>query len=395
MRKNTRFLFLIIGCLFFAAFSSFYSASWNRISLYVVLPISFVLCFIENGASPRTNKYVHLLWALFAWVMVTVLYATRSDYALRELRQIMGVFLVSFVFGVVAKKKGNVPWLYLVYFVLYLSVWNYARNNILGEITFGEDRLNDDKLNANMLAYYTFFISFASFILGEIIKKNWLKKTCMVLFFLSIPLSFLVAIYTASRQVFVIQIPLISVLLYYRYFRSTKGIYRLLFIISVIAISAYAIPKAQVIYENSFLRFRNEQTSIEGVRGQLLIDSFNVGMRHFFTGVGAGNYAYYSFDGHFSHNTFLELFANTGIVGMMLFIVLLASYLKTQFRRLRTTGDHMYFYFFWFGIVYALACMFYVYYPKMWLMGFFILVASHSETYYKNSIIQRQAGLIS
>lgn len=386
MGKNFFVYVVIIACLYFAAFSSFYNDSFLRLSLYVVLPFSFLLCFFENGSSIKTNQYVHLLWGLFAWIAFTALYAAKTDYALREMNQILGVILISYVFGVTAKKKDMIPWLYIVYIVLYMSVWNYARNNILGDITFGEDRLDDDKLNANMMAYYTFYVTFALFMLGEIVKKEWIAKLFRVLFILTIPLSFLVAIYTASRQVFVIQIPLVAVLMYRRYFISSIRTYKVVFILAVIALSIYAIPRAQSIYENSLLRYRNEQTTLEdGTRTKLMIDSFKVGMNHFFTGVGAGNYSAYSFDGHFSHNTYLELFANNGIIGIVLFIVLMAKFIKTQYRRYKATKDKMYFYFFWFGIMFALDCMFYVFYPKIWLMGFFLLVASHSEHYFNSN----------
>lgn len=386
MSKKTLIYFLIVFCLLFSSFSSFFSDSLNKISLYVILPFTFLLCFINNGGSFKTNRYIHLLWILFVWVAFTALYATYTDSALRELKQILGVVLISYIFGVASKEKEVIPWLYIVYIVLYLSMWIYARNYILDEITFGEDRLDDDKLNANMMAYYTFYITFVFFILGEVLKKKWLHRLFRVFFLLTIPLSFLVAIYTASRQVFVIQIPLIAVLMYSRYFSNKKDIYKIIFIIGVIALSIYAIPKAQSIYENSLLRYRNDETTINNVRTQLMIDALNVGFHHFFTGVGAGNYSSYSFDGHFSHNTYLELFANTGILGMILFIILMVRYIKTQYRRYKTSNDKMYFYFFWFGVMFALDCMFYVFYPKIWLMGFFLLVVSHSERYFNNKI---------
>ena len=384
---------LIVACLYFAAFSSYYSVSLNSLSLYVVLPFSFLLSIFANGVSLKTNNYIHLLWGLFAWIAFTALYAVRTDYALRELNQILGVILISFVYGVSAKKSEIVPWLYIVYIVLYLSIWYYASRNILGDITFGENRLDDDRLNANMVAYYTFYVTFALFVLGEIVNKDWLAKVFKVLFFLTIPLSFYVAVFTASRQVFVIQIPLIAVLIYERYMKQSKRGYKFLFVLAVVALSVYAIPKAQSIYENSFLRYRNEQFNVNNVRIKLIADALKVGFEHFFTGVGAGNYSIYSFDGHFAHNTYLELFANCGILGIVLFLIIIIRFIKNQLKRYKTTGDKMYFYFFWFGVMYALDCMVYVFYPKIWLMGFFLLVASHSETYYKNHLYNYEKSI--
>lgn len=383
MGKKQSFLFLIIFCVLFAAFASFYSEQLNRISLYIILPFAFLLSFFKNNLTLRTNRYVVILWCLFALIAFSALYATYLDRATRELKQILGVILISFVFAVNCRDRKAIPWLYFVYFMLYISVWYYAKNNILEDITFGEDRLDDNKLNANMMAYYTFYLTFAVFMLGEIIQKPGIQKMMRLVFFLTIPLSFIVAIYTASRQVFVIQIPLISILLYLRYLKQSKRYQKAFFILAVIAVSLIAIPVMMGVYENSLLQYRNEKEITTDIRVKLFRDALKVGFQHFFTGVGAGNYAAYSFDGHFAHNTFLELFANNGILGVSLFIYLMVKYLRLQYRRFKSSSDKMFLYFFWFGIMFSLDCMFYVMYSKIWLMGFFILVASHSEQYYQ------------
>ena len=387
--------FVIIFCVWFAAFARYYSEYLNGMSLRVVLPIALVFSVLKSNLSFKTNKYIYILYVLFALVAFSALYATHMAQAITELRRIFGVILISLIFGLNCKDNKMIPWLYCAYFMIYASIWYYAKKNIIDDIDFGVDRLDDDILNANAVAYYTFYVTFTIFVLGEIIKNSFLKTSMKVLFLLTIPLSVLVAIYTASRQVFAIQVPLIGFLLYFRYFTKVKKYKKVLFILGVVIVSFYAIPLVQSTYEDSLLSVRNEEEYGNDIRIELAKDSFKVGCQHFFTGVGAGNYSTYSFDGHFSHNTYLELFANNGIFGLLIFVYLMVSFIVKQYRRYRETNIKMFLYFFWFGIMYSIDCMFYVMYCRIWLMGFFILVASHSETYYNSlpedlSTIQHQ-----
>ena len=46
---------LIIACLYFAAFSSFYNDSLLQLSLYVILPFSFILCFSSAVGTFRVD----------------------------------------------------------------------------------------------------------------------------------------------------------------------------------------------------------------------------------------------------------------------------------------------------------------------------------------------------
>ncbi len=385
MNNKSVFYIVSIACVFFAAFGSFYSSEWNRWGLYYALPVACILSFIINEGSIIANKHVTRLWGLLLWVTISVPFAKYTNLAIRELHQVLGVLLISFLFGTLSKNKKAIPWLYFTYIILYLSVWYYARQNILFDISFGEDRLDDDRLNANMLAYYTFFITFLVFVLGEILHGPFIRKVFRYLFFLIIPLTFWVAMFTASRQVFIIQIPFISVLLYWRYLKTAKSIYKVLFIVAAIIGLIVLFPLADSLYQGSLLQRRNSRAVENDVRIKLIVDSFWVGINHFFTGVGAGNYPAYSFDGHFSHNTFLELFANNGIVGLVLIIRIYVSFIRDQFSRFKESRDSMFLYFGVFGLFFLIDSMFYVFYSKIWLMGFFILVMSHSEMYYKES----------
>lgn len=372
--------YLFVAGIWFSAFAGLLPVVINKIALYLVVPAPFLLTLLSEK-SLTSNKYMNLLTVLYLWILLSLLWATDIDYAMVQVKQILGSFLLCFIFSQKAKYQKFLPWLYLSFIVLLIGDWYYAYNNMFDVIEFGVDRLNDDKLNANTLGYHTFYATFAIFILGEWNQRY--KRLFRVLFIIMIPLSFMTAMYTASRQILLIQIPLIILLLYGRYFKSVRASLKIITLIVTLLVSLILTPRVMNLYEGSSLQERNEIEVKDDVRVQLMLDAFEVGNRNFPLGVGANNYILHSYNQHISHNTYLELYANEGIIGVLLYIIMLYLFLKTQWRRYRCTRDMMYFYFFIAGIIFAIDGFFYVFYPHLWLISFFILVASHSEAYYK------------
>ena len=372
--------YLFVGGIWFSAFAGLLPEAINKVALYLVVPTLFLLTII-SCRSLTSNKDMNLLTILFIWILVSVLWATDINYAMVQIKQILGSFLLCFIFSQKAQHQKFLPWLYLSFIVLLIGDWYYAYNNMFDVMEFGVDRLNDNKLNANTFGYHTFYATFAIFVLGEWNLKY--KRLFRALFLIMIPLSFVTAMYTASRQILLIQIPLLILLLYGRYFKSVRGSLKLMTLIVFLLVSLVLIPRVKSFYEGSSLQQRNEIEVKDDVRIQLMLDAFEVGNRNFPLGVGANNYILHSFNKHFSHNTYLELYANEGIIGVLLYVIMLYLFLKTQWRRYRITKDMMFFYFFIAGIIFAFDGFFYVFYPHLWLISFFILIAAHSETYYK------------
>ena len=202
-----------ILCLYFAAFASLYSDSMNTLGLYVAMPLAFVLTTLINKGF-HTNIYEKILFALFAWDCIAYLWADDKELAANELHMILGAFMLVYVFSILARDEKKIPWLYGVYIILYLSAWNYAIHNILNIMSSAIARLNDEKLNANTLAYYTFYISYLTFMLAEITQKKLFKRIWTWCYWRMLPCSLLVSLLTASRQVLLIQIPLYGMRIY-------------------------------------------------------------------------------------------------------------------------------------------------------------------------------------
>lgn len=377
--------FIIIACLFFAAAVSINSDALNTIALYVAIPFAFVLSYLSVGKiSP--NKYEAILISIFIWDCLSSLWAEYSTSVSRELHRILGAFLLTYIMAANAKSINMCKYLYLTFFVLYLGAWYYSYTNslIAVEMTSDADRLNDDKLNANTMAYYTFYITTGAYLLSDLIRTTKWKSIYKLIFLAMLPISFFVAIVTASRQVLIIQIPLMAFLIYERYLKEANLRTKIVFLLSAIIVIVLVMPKVIEIYDNSYLAIRSKKELEQDSRWFLMWDAIKVGYDHFPLGVGAGNYINYSFNRHFSHCSYAELFANNGIVGLYLYCYLLFSFLKTQWKRYRETVDRKFVVFFVFGVIYAIDQLFYVFYIDLWLIGFFVLVVTHSDAYYNN-----------
>lgn len=202
-----------------------------------------------------------------------------------------------------------------------------------------------------------------------------------------LPLSFYTAIYTASRQVLSIQLPLISILLYIRYLKNHTIAKKLQFSFIAILVSLAILPFVIDTYDSSYLKERNEINIEEDSRIKLAKDAIKVGFEHFPLGVGPGNYIVHSYNKHFSHNTYTELFANEGIVGLIIYLVIVIGFVKEQWKRYRMYADDIFLVFFWCGAFYIIDGFFYSFYQELWLISFFILTITHSKTYYETYLI--------
>lgn len=374
---------LCIILLYFAASVSLID-SLNPLALYGAIPLSFFLSF-SVGNSLKTNNYLKRLLVLILWVAVTYFSAVYVEEANTQMKNLLGVFVLSMTIANLSSDKRCVPWLYGVFIILLIQAFVYANSHIMIEgFDTATDRLNDEKLNANTVAYYTFFVTFAIYELGNsfLIKNRVIANIFRLLFFAMYGVSFTVAILTGSRQVLMIQIPLLVLLTFIRYIEGASLKRKLLFVLIAAVACVASIEPITKSYDNSYLKVRSETKAKDDVRALLLQDAIKVGCQHPIMGVGPGNYVRYSFNRHFSHCTYTELFANTGVIGALIYVSLLLMFITSQWKRFWKYRDKTYLVFLVCGLIYLFDNFFYVFYVDLWLIGFFILLASHSETYF-------------
>lgn len=374
---------LCIILLYFAASVSL-NDSLNPIALYGAIPLSFLIS-LSVGNSLKTNNYLKRLLVLILWVAATYFSAVYVEEANNQMKNLLGVFVLSMTIANLSSDKRCVPWLYGVFIILLIQALVYANSHIMIEgFDTATDRLNDEKLNANTVAYYTFFVTFAIYELGNsfLIKNRVIANIFRLLFLAMYGVSFTVAILTGSRQVLIIQIPLLVLLTFIRYIEGASLKRKLLFVLIAAVACVASIDPITKSYDNSYLKVRSETKAKDDVRALLLQDAIKVGCQHPIMGVGPGNYVRYSFNRHFSHCTYTELFANTGVIGALIYVSLLLMFITSQWKRFWKYRDKTYLVFLVCGLIYLFDNFFYVFYVDLWLIGFFILLASHSETYF-------------
>ena len=360
----------------------------NTYALFLAIPTSFVLCFLTYNTLSQ-NKYLRILLAIYLWLCISYVFADNIAAANDEMRKILGCFILSYSVASLAQKPKAIPWLYILYCLLLVYAWKYASEHIIDDIVFGSERLNDDTLNANHLAYYTFYATICVYILGEIVSTSWIRHLFRILFWGTLVVSFYTAIFTASRQILIIQVPLFAVLIICRYMiqSRTSAIFKWLIIVASIIAAIYAYNHYyHKIYDDSLLQERSSNKVEDDDRTRIALEAIEISSERPILGYGPGNAMYNISTKTFTHNTFLELLVNGGIPCMLIFAYLVYTFLATQIRRWRKTRDKQYLTFTIFGLFWLVYQFFYVFYVDLWLISFFMLIATHSDTYYKSSL---------
>lgn len=355
--------------------------SWaNNICLYVFLPLSFVLVLSQNRDIYETNRFLKLLFVLYFWFLISSFFSVDVNESFLQVKRTVATFLLCTVFASIGEKRPVVG--YVIYLLFFIALLYYAYFNILSIIDVSEERMQDDNVNANMFAYYTSFTTFALFILSYCSTNK--KRLFNVLFLGMIPLSFIVALLTGSRQTLLVQIPLIASLLGVKYVRNGKGVLVFSLIILVAILLFFSFGEGM--YEHSTLARRNELSVGDDERTFLIKDAFRVGFNNIVLGVGPGCYKLVNPTHHYAHCAYAELIACSGLPALAIYVSMLIIFIKTQIKRYYASKNRLFLSFALFGVIFSFQNLFYAFYLLPWLMSFFVLVSSHSNSIFKKKL---------
>ena len=389
--------YFIIGLLYLFAFFSF-QEDVHVILLYTVVPLCFLFSY-ANAVRVPVNNTVKGIIVLYLWFLVTLISALDYKLAFDELKMCLGVLLMIMIIQRTARNTAVLPWLYGIWIVYYYALCAYALHLFLsGQFLFGRDRIVGEGFNPNDLGYYTFFLTFIIFVLPQLISSVFFKKFLRFLFLLLLPWSFFISIATGSRQIIIIQIPLILSFIYIRYFFKTNIKKKVQFLTVFLLLAGVAtivyFDDVKDIYMNSALHTRSELSLDDDERTVLINDAIEVGIKNPVFGIGPGNYQKVSILKLYSHNTYTELFANSGVFGVIIYLSIVCLFIAKQTKRYRRTKDPFFVSFSLFGLFYLLDSVFIIIYRDIYLFSFFVLVVCHSELYYQSCYITSLAGQI-
>lgn len=383
--------FLVIGLLYFWAVTNV-NVSLMQVGLYLAVPLAFFFSFFCNKEKIWKNIFIKIFCFFLGWIILTWFTANNIEIATAHIQRLLGVFMMTIAICNMAMDKRNICWLYGIYVLVFFVAVHYAYTHILTiQFDLARDRLDDSRLNANVLACYTFYATFALFVLGELLTKPIFRNIFRMVFLLMVPLSFVIALLTASRQVLLVQVPLILILLYIRYLKDKRTKTRFVFLVGVaicFVISSDVINRS---YDNSFLKVRNEKSIEDDGRFKVLKEAIDTGCDNPIVGVGPGNFILYSSDHIFSHCSYTEVFANDGMLGLFLYVFLLGYFLRKQICYYKYSRNTIYIAFITFGVIFVFYNFLYVFYSDLCLMSFFMFVAVNSSSLLDwNSSLERR-----
>lgn len=370
-------LFLYAFCLIFSSIPSI-----NKISLYVLIPIMGIVLFIKNNSIFYSGKYLSLYLVLVVWMAFTSITAQNTDVAFRHMVRILSSYIISVISYYLAIKYSLIKrlyWLILITFIIILFNADFG-NWVIAESA--DDRDQFSGTNANMFSYYLIYANFSLFMLIKIYRRNnFILYSISVL---SLILSLYISLVTASRQILVLQIPLIILMTIVTQNRvNKKNIILSLCLILLIVILAQPIVNRYL--SNSLLSERFIENVKDDVRITLIHNAMYESSNRPLLGIGPNNFVEkYSM---FTHNTYLELLVSSGLPAVIIYIMITFRFMLIQLKRYKRTKDKTFLMFFVYAAVFIVSNVFYVYIGNLWLMGIFFITVGHSEAYFKNKYL--------
>lgn len=378
--KNTIFILFFLLC--FIPTNIFFIDGIDSVVLLVVTPALLLFACRKESFYLKTRE-IQLYYIWFIWVAITCFTAIVPSYSYNLLKTIAGGVMMSLIYYLFSHERKLVSYLYAVFIVILCAELYYASHTFVGLELGGDIRANDIKLNANGLAYMTFYSICSIYMLGELVKNKILLRVFRLGFFCMVFVAVYVAFITASRQVLPTAMAA-WILLFCQRYAKKLSLGKIVIIVSVAIIGFYLYTHTfESIYSNSLLAARTERTDQTDTRYLVLLESLEVSASNLVFGIGPGNFSHLSKYEIFSHNSYAEILVSSGLFGLVLYVTIIIQFLKKQIRRYRLTNDSIFFSFFIIGIIWALYNVLYVFYVGVYLIPYLFLLMGHSDAIYR------------
>ena len=366
-----------VGVLPFILAALLWRSDYYRFSLYVAIPIVILYAFFTRWSIIRNSKYWEPYILLFIWMFISCIVSEYSAESLRIMIPTTATFFLSFATYALAKIGSNSKMLFLAFVVLYGSLMysTFTGDNFTTDFNYANEseRRGNTVLNSNQYAYFSLFAIMAvRLILGE--RKNFRPILRLLIYIVLIVSACYTALMTASRQVLLLEIPLLAYFIYYDYIKGHNR-YKGMSLLMIIVLLAVGIPYFVSIYDNSYLAIRAETELDEDARDYLMKRAIDVGVEQPLFGIGLGA------DESFSHCTYTHLFSRCGIVALLGYFLILYRALKEQWQSYKLTKDDHYLLYLVCILFYIVANFFYSYIDQPFMMTILFIIIGESQKY--------------
>ena len=319
---------------------------WTEITILYGFVISFLFLIYFFFLSKRGNvpPEVLIYFAWIIWSLTGMLNATDTHLYLMQLRTIIQMGVMIFLVAGIVILKRNIFVVMLAIaiggIIIILQTYHAGEFLMASYLTSHFQAAGLTK-NPNSLAYHLLFIVFAMLCFWESKSSRWQR------IFLSsiVAIAVIGIIYSASRKGF---LGVLAFILLWAYFCQGKMFLqkpvRMFIILLVLLGSVYATT--DYVISQTYLGKRAHDLWIYGSgtasRIELYQEGFDIIRKHPILGVGLDQFRTLSSSGMYSHSDYIEVAANTGIIGFALyFSIYVVLWLRLNRIKRKTDDPHL------------------------------------------------------
>lgn len=360
----------------------------TKIGTYGLLPLLSVIGLslsIKKGQYLTRKHEFYCLIFLFFLSLTGLFYYEDLPEMIANMTRLLGAILGAYCALSLSQAKNNFQVPFHVAYVLLIAglfIVMVTNGNFVLGIGLSSSKLLRDvfMLNANSYSYYSFFANISLFILF-LQYKNLITKIALGVF----PILFiLISFATQSRSglLFIVLSNLVFWLFIFK--TNNKNPFKKLAtsFITLVAIVFAIYQFTILLLQSDFSKRLSVKEDSSQERTNIMIEGINYFLEYPFTGVGIGQYPIYSKYGLFTHNSFIEAFAEQGFIAGILVLIIFIRPLIISFSLFKKHRQNpevkVQFLFF---IVFALFNNFYVFYKFSFAMIFhFIMIGYQQQT---------------
>lgn len=318
------------ACIYVLVSKAFFPIGYLNGSIqlgFLLLTVLFTV-WMDHG-KPKLNKFL-ICEIIFIVVtaLTSLLVAQSRDWVFNCVQNLLYGMLFGYAMIRISTEERSVDWfvkslvsagLILVGYIILTGGYSVGR---LARITTGEG------MNANTLGIFLSFAVWGTLYLISVYIKNTNRVVASFsIGIITVSLFLYVIIGTGSRKSFIASLFVIVFWIVFAMIPSFKQISFLRKLISF-AIATGLIVLVFQRFGRFFvnisttlttrMKLLSDENGIDLHRLDLIIDAFRVFFNHPIIGVGWNNYRLYSFFSQYSHCSYVEVLACTGIVGSFL-----------------------------------------------------------------------------
>lgn len=370
-------LLIILTIIFLNALGPYLQL--QKITTYGLVPLLFLIALKYNYLHPFQNRTeFFLIVFIFITSLISAYTYINYEQLITGYTRQFSVILIVFIPLALNYKYDYTDYFHLGFIIsILILIYIMYISGQFDLINFAKDSDSRDKLliNANTYSYLMFFANFSLFYLFQKYRSKVLLISLVIIPILFVIVSFV----TQSRSGILILI--LSNVIYWlvinKIEKPTK-VQRILRLITIAIIFTFLANQFWEYYKDSSIKNRFDVTANRvDARELLLVESFDVFIDNMIFGVGLDQIPNYTSLRLFSHNSYVEILAEQGIIGGILLLLLFGLPLRLCIKYvLKNSNDAVLKINLLFFIMFYFYNNFYPFYKFGFSMLYFFLILS-------------------